>query len=183
MKVRPNLDFVILIAGLSGIAVGCGADGRVVSAMMGAKNRADTSSKRPSGEFSQEKMFMNSYRRFGYRGAVGLLLLVAIGCESPAPPPPPPPEVTVAVPEALRVAALHGRDKVVREGLAGQVEATGLGLPGPERCKEPTGKMQQGVHTTSLSIHPIQPLRKLRESSNTNTSTIRIRKPYWETLA
>ncbi len=46
---------------------------------------------------------MNSSRRIRYRCAVGLFLLVAIGCESPAPPPPAPPEVTVAVPEVRDV--------------------------------------------------------------------------------
>ena len=51
----------------------------------------------------RERAEMSSNRKTGYGWAMGLLLLVPMGCESPAPPPPAPPEVTVAVPDVRDV--------------------------------------------------------------------------------
>ncbi len=55
------------------------------------------------GFSARERAEMSSNRKTGYVWAMGLLLLVPMGCESPAPPPPAPPEVTVAVPEVRDV--------------------------------------------------------------------------------
>lgn len=80
----------------------------IILGMMGAAK---------SGISAREKVEMSSNRKTGYVWATALLLLVPMGCESPAPPPPAPPEVTVAVPEVRDVtnqAEFNGTTEAIR---------------------------------------------------------------------